>query len=180
MLRCRRCGICLGACPERIISFPEYTVDAVASMIKAFEVPDEDEEKPRVIAFVCENDALPALDEAAAKKIKWNPWIRVIPVRCLGAVNTVWIADSLSRGIDGILLLGCKSGDDYQCHYIKGSELAGTRMSNVQETLERLTLESERVKIVELERDEFSRIPEIMDEFAETMEEVGPNPYKGF
>jgi quinone-modifying oxidoreductase subunit QmoB len=179
-LRCRRCGICLGACPERIISFPEYSVDAVASMIKAFEVPEEDEEKPRMIAFVCENDALPALDEAAARKTKWNPWIRIIPVRCLGAVNTVWIADSLSRGIDGILLIGCKSGDDYQCHYIRGSELAGTRMTNVKETLERLTLESERVKIVELERDEFERIPAIMDEFAQTIEEVGPNPYKGF
>ncbi|MDJ0763778.1 MAG: hydrogenase iron-sulfur subunit [Myxococcota bacterium] len=179
-LRCRRCGTCLGACPERIISFPEYSVDQVASMIKAFEVPEEDEEKPRVIAFLCENDALPALDEAAARKMQWNPWVRVIPVRCLGAVNTVWIADSLSRGIDGILLIGCKSGDDYQCHYMQGSELAKTRMTNVQETLERLTLESERVKIVEIGRDDYAKIPEIMEEFAETIDDVGPNPYKGF
>ena len=27
-LRCRRCGICLGSCPERIISFPDYSVGA--------------------------------------------------------------------------------------------------------------------------------------------------------
>ncbi len=179
-LRCRRCGICLGACPERIISFPEYSVDSVASMIKAVEVPDEDEEKPRVIAFLCENDALPAMDEAAAKKIQWNPWIRIIPVRCLGAVNTVWIADSLAGGIDGILLIGCKRGDDYQCHYIKGSELANTRMTNVQETLDRLSLESDRVQVHELARNEFERIPKIFDEFMEKIEEVGPNPYKGF
>jgi quinone-modifying oxidoreductase subunit QmoB len=179
-LRCRRCGICLGACPERIISFPEYSVDAVASMIKAVEVPDEDEEKPRMIAFLCENDAYPALDEAAAQRKQWNPWIRIIPVRCLGAVNVVWIADALSRGIDGIILIGCVKGDDYQCHYVRGSELAGTRMGNVQETLDRLTLEPERVKIVELARNEFRRIPEIFEEFASTIEEVGPNPYKGF
>jgi quinone-modifying oxidoreductase subunit QmoB len=179
-LRCRRCGICLGSCPERIISFPEYSVDAVASMIKAVEVPDEDEEKPRMIAFMCENDALPALDEAAALKKQWNSWIRIIPVRCVGAVNTVWIADALSRGIDGVILIGCRRGDDYQCHYIRGSELANTRMTNVQETLDRLTLEPERVKIVELARNEFERIPEIFEEFAETIEEAGPNPYKGF
>ena len=179
-LRCRRCGICLGACPERIISFPEYHIDAVSSMIKSFEVPEEDEEKPRILAFVCENDALPALDEAAANKIQWNPWVRVIPVRCLGAVNTVWIADSLSSGIDGVILIGCKSGDDYQCHYMQGSELATTRLGNVQETLERLTLESERVKVCELARDEFSRVPALLDEFAEKIDEVGPNPYKGF
>jgi len=179
-LRCRRCGICLGACPERIISFPEYSIDAVASMIKAVEVPDEDEEKPRMIALMCENDALPALDESAAHKRQWNPWIRIIPVRCLGAVNTVWIADALSRGIDGVILVGCRRGDDYQCHYIKGSELANTRMTNVKETLDRLTLEPERVRIEELARNEFERIPEIFDEFAETIDDVGPNPYKGF
>jgi quinone-modifying oxidoreductase subunit QmoB len=179
-LRCRRCGICLGSCPERIINFPEYSVDGVASMIKAVEVPDEEDEKPRMIALMCENDALPALDEAAAQNKQWNPWMRIIPVRCLGAVNVVWIADALSRGIDGVLLIGCRKGDDYQCHYIRGSELADTRMTNVKETLDRLTLEPERVKIVELARNEFERIPEIFEEFAEIIEEAGPNPYKGF
>ena len=178
-LRCRRCGICLGACPERIVSFPEYSVDAVASMIKAIEVPEEDEEKPRIIAFMCENDALPALDEAAMQRMQWNPWIRVIPVRCLGAVNTVWIADSFSRGIDGVLLIGCKRGDDTQCHYVRGSELAHTRMSNVQETLNRLTLEPERVSVLELSREEWQRIPQIFEEFAKKIQDIGPNPYKG-
>ena len=37
--RCRRCGICLGACPERIISFKNYSVDMIASMIKASRCP---------------------------------------------------------------------------------------------------------------------------------------------
>jgi quinone-modifying oxidoreductase subunit QmoB len=179
-LRCRRCGICMGACPERIVSFPDYSVDAVASMIKAIQVPEEDEEKPRILALRCENDALPALDDVARARVKWNPWIRIIPVRCLGAVNIVWIADALSGGIDGVLLVGCKSGNDYQCHYIKGSELAGTRMKNVQETLGRLALESERVQIVELARNEFWRIPKVFDEFADTIAKFGANPYKGF
>jgi len=76
--------------------------------------------------------------------------------------------------------MGCKKGDDYQCHYIRGSELADCRMTNVQETMDRLTLESERVKIHEIARNEYARIPEIFEEFMETIEEVGPNPYKGF
>jgi quinone-modifying oxidoreductase subunit QmoB len=179
-MRCRRCGICLGCCPERIINFPEYSVDAVGSMVKAMEVPDEEDEKPRVVAFVCENDALPALDEAAARRLSWNPWVRVIPVRCLGAVHVVWIADAMARGIDGVLLIGCRKGDDYQCHYMTGSELANKRMENVQETLTRLKLESTRVRIVEIGRNEFDRIPQIFAEFEKTIEEVGPNPMKGF
>jgi len=178
--RCRRCGICMGACPERIVSFPEYSVDLVATMIKTVEIPDEDEEKPRILAFVCENDALPALDEAARRRLEWNAWVRVIPVRCLGSINTVWVADSLSTGFDGVMMLGCKHGDDYQCHYIKGSELAERRMTNVQETLGRLALEEERLQVTEVARDDFARIPEIFDEFAELIEDIGPNPYKGF
>jgi quinone-modifying oxidoreductase subunit QmoB len=178
--RCRRCGICMGACPERIVSFADYSVDAVASMIKSIEVPDESEEKPRILALLCENDAYPALDDAAMKRTPWNPWVRVIPVRCLGAVNVVWIADSLSRGIDGVILIGCRRGDDYQCHYIKGSELAHKRLENVQETLTRLSLEAERVQVVELARNELARIPALLDEFAETLADMGANPLKGF
>jgi hypothetical protein len=34
--------------------------------------------------------------------------------------------------------------------------------------------------VIELARDEFHRIPELLDEFAETIDDVGPNPYKGF
>ena len=178
--RCRRCGICMGACPERIISYADYSVDAVASMIKEIEVPEEDEEKPRILALLCENDAYPALDDAAMKRASWNPWVRTIPVRCLGSVNIVWIAESLSRGIDGVILIGCKKGDDYQCHYVKGSELAHKRLENIQETLTRLSLESERVRVLELARNELERIPALFDDFAGRLEELGPNPLKGF
>ena len=149
-------------------------------MIKAVEVPDETDEKPRILVFMCENDALPALDEAARRRLQWNAWVRIVPVRCLGSVNTVWIADALSSGFDGVLLIGCAKGEDYQCHYMDGSELAARRMGNIKETLDRLALESERLRVVELAHDEFHRIPEIFEEFATVIEEVGPNPYKGF
>jgi quinone-modifying oxidoreductase subunit QmoB len=178
--RCRRCGICMGACPERIISYADYSVDAVASMIKEIEVPEESEEKPRILALLCENDAYPALDDAAMRRAAWNPWVRVIPIRCLGSVNIVWIAESLSRGVDGVILIGCKRGDDYQCHYVKGSELAHKRLENVSETLTRLSLEAERVRVVELARNEMARIPALFDEFAAKLADLGPNPLKGF
>ena len=179
-LRCRRCGICMGACPERIVSFPDYSVQQIAEMIKVIEVPEDYEEKPRILALMCENDAVPALDAAASRGAKWNPWVRVIPIRCLGSTNIIWIAEALSRGVDGVILVGCKYGDDYQCHYVRGSELAHTRLGNVGETLERLALESERIKTVELSHDEFDRITQVLDEFADELEQLGPNPLKGF
>ena len=178
--RCRRCGVCLGACPERIVSFKNYSVDMIASMIKAIEVPEEDEEKPRVLALVCENDAYPALDLAGLKRRQYDASVRVIPLRCLGSLNVVWIADALSRGIDGVILVGCKYGDDYQCHFTKGSELAQRRLENVKETLTRLQLESERLQLTQLAIDEWDKLPLIFDQFVGRMRELGPNPYKGF
>lgn len=177
--RCRRCGICLGACPERIISFKNYSVDMIASMIKAIEVPEEDEEKPRVVVFMCENDAYPALDVAGFRRLRYDPGVRVIPLRCLGSLNIVWIADALSRGIDGVMLVGCKYGDDYQCHFIRGSELAARRLENVKETLQRLQLEPERLETTEISIDECEKLPALINGFMERIRAMGPNPYKG-
>ena len=177
--RCRRCGICLGACPERIISFADYSIEVVSSMIKAVNIPEEFEEKPRLLVLACENDALPALEAAGVARLRYSPFVRVIPVRCLGAVNVVWIADALARGFDGILLLGCKSGDDYQCHFIRGSELMRTRGENVRQKLTQLALEEQRVRIEEVALSDYHRLPALIDEFAAQIEKIGLNPFKG-
>ena len=79
--RCRRCGICLGSCPERIISFADYSVGIISSMIKSIEVPEEFEEKPRLLGLIRENDAYPALDTAGLNRIGHSAFIRFIPVR---------------------------------------------------------------------------------------------------
>ncbi|MGC8578800.1 MAG: FAD-dependent oxidoreductase [bacterium] len=178
--RCRRCGVCMGACPERIVSFENYSVDIISSMLKSIEVPGEEEEKLRILAFACENDAYPAFDIAGINRTIFNPNVRIIPVRCLGSVNIVWIADALSRGIDGIMLIGCKYGEDYQCHFIRGSELANRRMENLKEVLQRLVLEPERVKVMELAISDYDKIPDIMNDFMAKVTELGPNPYKSF
>ncbi len=178
--RCRKCGICLGACPERIVSFADYGITLVSSMLKAVHVPDEFDEKPRFLGLLCENDAYPALDIAGLKRLKHSAYIRFIPVRCLGAVNTEWIKFALSKGFDGILMVGCKSGDDYQCHYIRGSELMGTRGDNIKEKLTQLVLEEERVRVEELSILEHEKLIEIINEFSDEIEEIGMNPFKGF
>ena len=178
--RCRRCGVCMGACPERIISFKNYSVPIIGDMLKAIEVPEEDEEKPRILVLACENDAYPALDMAGLNRMQYNAWVRVIPLRCLGSMNLVWIADAMSKGIDGVLLLACQHGDDYQCHFIRGSELSNIRLSKVSETLDRLALESERVRFENISITDYNKLPALLDEFAETLDEVGANPFKGW
>ena len=175
--RCRRCGTCMGACPERIVHFKDFSVDIIGSMIKKIDSPDE--ETFRILVLVCENDAYPALDTAAIKRKAIDPSVRFISLRCLGGMNLVWIADALSKGIDGVLLLGCKYGENYQCHFVKGSELANYRFSKVSETLNRLQLEAERVQMMQVAINEYDKLPDMINEFVEKVKEIGPNPFKG-
>ena len=76
--------------------------------------------------------------------------------------------------------MGCKHGDDYQCHFVKGSELADIRIQKIGDALASLALESERVAQFDLAIDEYDKVPQIINVFVETIEELGPNPFKGF
>ena len=179
--RCRRCGTCMGACPERVISFDNYNIDMIGSMIREMEIPPKiDEGGPRVLVLACENDAYPALDMAALRGKHWSPYVRIIPVRCLGSVNAIWVADAMSKGVDGVMLLGCKYGDDYQCHFVKGSEICNRRKENIAESLKRLGVEPERVEQYQVAIDEYDKIPEMIDSFIEMVLKIGPNPFKGY
>jgi quinone-modifying oxidoreductase subunit QmoB len=181
--RCRRCGTCMGACPERIIGFADYNIDSIGSMVKSIQVPSEDDysEPPlRILGLVCENDAYPALDIVGLNRMSYSADVRFIPVRCLGSVNVIWIKDALSQGMDGVFLLGCKYGDDYQCHFVKGSELADIRMKKIGDALASLALENERVAQYQISIDEYDKIPKIVNDFVEMVEDLGPNPFKGF
>ena len=175
--RCRRCGICMGACPVRVISFEDYSVEQLSATVKAVDF-GPDNTQPRIVALACENDAYPAFDLAGINRLGFDAAVRVVPLRCLGSLNLAVVADALSSGIDGIMLMGCRSGDDYQCHFIQGSALASRRLENLVETLQRLTIESERVLPVEIEISEYDRIPEIVGGFVDTIRKLGANPYK--
>ena len=176
--RCRRCGTCMGACPVRVISFENYSVDTVGQQLKNVDVPDEFSEKPRILVLACENDAYPALDMAAMNGVEYSAFARIIPVRCLGSTNLVWITDALNSGYDGVVLMGCQKGENYQCHFVKGSEIAQYRMSKVDDTLKSLSLESERVVTYEVAITDIERAPKLINDMAETIEKIGMSPFK--
>ena len=176
--RCRRCGTCMGACPVRVISFENYSVETVGQQLKIVDMPDEFDEKPRILALACENDAYPALDMAGMNRIEYSAFVRVVPVRCLGSVNTIWVTDALNSGYDGVMLFGCQKGENYQCHFVKGSEMAHYRMSKVDDTLQSLSLEKERVQTYEVAITDIERIPQLINEMEKTIGEIGMSPFK--
>jgi quinone-modifying oxidoreductase subunit QmoB len=78
------------------------------------------------------------------------------------------------------MLMGCQKGDNYQCHFVKGSEMAHYRMGKIGDTLQGLQLETERVGTYEVAITDIARIPQLINEYAQTIERIGPNPFKGF
>ncbi len=178
--RCRRCGTCMGACPVRVISFENYSVETVGSQIKSVDMPDEFSGKPRILLLACENDAYPALDMAGMARHAYSAFVRAVPVRCLGSVNTIWITDALNGGWDGVMLMGCKKGDDYQCHFVRGSALADERVSKIDDTLKQLGLEPERVRSVEVAITDSRRVATLIDDYVAEIEKIGMSPMKGF
>ena len=86
----------------------------------------------------------------------------------------------MSKGNDGCLLLGCKYGDDYQCHFVKGSELCNKRMDNIAETLGKLGIETQRVQQMQIAIDEYDQLPKMIDDFVDNIIKLGPNPFKGY
>lgn len=177
--RCRRCGICMGACPVQVISFPDYSVEMLSEMQKSLDLP-EDDPNPKILLLACENDAYPALDMVGLNRLRYPSNFRVVPVRCLGSVNAIVVGDAIQRGYDAVVLAGCRSGEDYQCHFIEGSGLLGKRMANVAETLGRMAIEEERVQVIETSIADAHRLPGVLSALAEQMAELGPNPMKGF
>ncbi len=190
--RCRRCGICLGACPVQVISFDDTSIDSVGQQIQNLDRPGKPQEKPRILVLACENAAYPALDMAAAEGNVWSEWARVIPIRCLGAVNNLWITDALrnvndgvndgvndegaDRGYDGVVLMGCRKDDGLDCHFVKGGEIVNSRMNALSNTLQQLDIDQHRVTRHEVSINDIQRAPQLINDMAETIQRLGMNP----
>jgi quinone-modifying oxidoreductase subunit QmoB len=101
-------------------------------------------------------------------------------VRCLGSINTIWITDALNSGYDGVMLMGCRHGPEYQCHFVKGSELAAYRMGKIDDTLKQMGLEPERVQSYEVAITDIERVATLIEEYAAKIREIGLSPLKGF
>lgn len=138
---CQRCGICVGSCPVQCISLPDLRIEELSTEIRA--IKGDGSKEPTLLTFCCEPLTYSALIEEINLGTTLPQNMRIIKVPCMGAINTALINDALSAGIDGVLLLGCEQGP---CQIRQGSQLAKKRLENLQETLQRMMFENERVQ----------------------------------
>lgn len=173
--KCRQCGNCVGICPLAAISLRHLTIKQAAAQIQAASASFMDGKEPTIFAFLCRNDAYYAARAAVEQGLEVAPNVVFVKVPCAGYVNNALIADGLAMGIDGVLIGGCNDG---QCHYVRGNELVKKRSDDLSDKLQKMMIERDRVRFVNLEiRDSF-KYAATVEQFVRDLKAMGPNPFK--
>ncbi len=134
-----------------------------------------DEFEPIIIAFCCNWCSYAGADLAGTSRLQYPPNIRIIRVMCSGMVHPNLIINALTKGTDGVLVLGCHPGD---CHYIDGNLKAEKRAEAIELMLEDFGLEPERFRLEWVSASEGPRFAQVATEMVEQIKSVGPSPYR--
>lgn len=100
--------------------------------------------EPKIVAFVCRWCSYAGADLAGSSRIKYPANVRIIRVPCSARIDPKLVLKCLERGVDGVLVSGCHSGD---CHYTSGNYYARRRMHMFYELLEFLGVDRRRVQM---------------------------------
>jgi F420-non-reducing hydrogenase iron-sulfur subunit len=129
--------------------------------------------EPKIVGFLCNWCSYAGADLAGTSRIQYPPNVRIIRVMCSGSVDSMYILRALLEGADGVFVGGCHPGD---CHYIDGNYKARRRMVLLENILETLGLEKERVWLRWISASEGQKFADTMKDMTEAIRKLGPNP----
>lgn len=175
---CEKCGACVAACPSGSMNMSGFSNEALISEIEecTADLLDAKEPFPRVVVFACNWCSYPAANAAGEKHLELDPSCCLIKTPCSARVDPEWVMKALSRGADGVLVLGGKEG---HCHYRGGNVRTNNRISLLTKVLESLGYDKRRIGVDWVNPDEPERFAEILKNFVGHIREVGPNPERG-
>ena len=136
---------------------------------------NEEKFEPLIIGFCCNWCSYAGADLAGISRLQYPPNVRIIRVMCSGMVHPNIIIEALTKGADGVIMCGCHPGD---CHYQEGNLVAEKRAEAIELMLEDFGLEPERFRLEWVSAAEGPKFAQTMNEFTETIRELGPSPYK--
>jgi len=136
---------------------------------------NEEKFEPLIIGFCCNWCSYAGADLAGTSRLQYPPNVRIIRVMCSGMVHPNIIIEALTKGADGVIMCGCHPGD---CHYQEGNLVAEKRAEAIELMLEDFGLEPERFRLEWVSAAEGPKFAQTMNEFTETIRELGPSPYK--
>jgi len=127
--------------------------------------------EPKIIVFCCKWCSYAAADLAGTSRITANPQFVIIRTMCSSRIDPEFILDAFAKGADGVLVTGCHPGD---CHYVNGNYKTRRRILLLEEVLGQLGIDKKRLQREWVSAGEGRRFVEIVDEFIETIKNLGP------
>lgn len=174
---CRACGACVAACPSGAMNMEGFSNEEILAEVDEFSqgLLESKEPFPSIIVFACHWCSYPAADLAGLKRLQVNANFRLIRTPCSARVDPEWVLRALSRGVDGVMVLGGKEGN---CHYQGGNVRTRNRMALLTKVLEQLGFDPQRFQVEWVNDDEPYRFRAVVNEFVERVESLGPSPMR--
>jgi len=127
--------------------------------------------QPRILGFLCNWCSYAGADLAGVSRFQYPPSLRVIRVMCSGRVDPAFVLHAFSRGVDGVMVLGCHPGD---CHYATGNYYAQNRVGVLRQLLGLAGLDPERLFLDWVSAGEGERFARFVRQFTERVQALGP------
>lgn len=174
---CKACGACVAACPSGAMNMEGFSNEEIIAQIDEYAkgLLETKERFPAIIVFACHWCSYPAADLAGLKRLQVGASFRLIRTPCSARVDPEWVLRALSRGVDGVMVLG---GKERSCHYQGGNVRTRNRMALLTRVLEQLGFDTERFQVEWVDPDEPYRFRAVVDDFARKVEDLGPNPLR--
>ena len=127
--------------------------------------------EPKIIAFVCTWCTYAGADLAGTSRMQYPANVRVLKFPCTGRIDPVFILKAFQQGADGVLVSGCHPGD---CHYVEQNYKTIRRQAMLQYFLERMGIETDRLRLVWASAAEGQVLAESIDKFVADVRRLGP------
>jgi F420-non-reducing hydrogenase iron-sulfur subunit len=127
--------------------------------------------KPKVTLFYCINAFLEEkFDELAAGRALKTQFVKM---PCAGMTRDVFLMRAFESGADGVCVIACPEG---QCRHLEGNIRARKRVEWVKNILDEIGLDGRRLSIVNLTPADADSLNNAIEQIANELVELGPNP----
>ena len=131
----------------------------------------EDGFEPRILVFACNWCSYAGADLAGVSRLQMPASCRVVRVMCSARVRPEFVIAALSKGLDGVLVLGCHPGE---CHYSEGNYFTRRRGLFLKQLLEYVGIEPERFQVRWVSASEGAKFADTVEEVTEQIKALGP------
>jgi heterodisulfide reductase subunit A2 len=173
---CEGCGICVSSCPRNGVIIDEYRLDKlsaqIASILRTYRTEARKKE-PLIVAFCCNWGSYMAADTAGVLKRQYSPNVIIIRINCTGILHHDIILETLQKGVDGVMILGCRLGE---CKYRQGDYHAANRIPSIKALLKRRGINPERLMSGWISSADGLKIADMINSFTDQIKTLSPSP----